>query len=162
MTLAKGVGGGLPVGVMCAKPHVAELYDSRRYGKAKHATTLGGNCISMAAAAAVFRVLERDRLVERAESLGQHAMNRLRQFQLRCPAIQVVRGKGLFIGIVLDQAPPTGKPTISGEVVKQCLQRGVIIQGAQNNVIRLAPPLTITPSQLDQGLEVIEQVLSGN
>jgi 4-aminobutyrate aminotransferase-like enzyme len=161
MTLAKGVGGGLPVGVMCAKPHVAELYDWSQYGKAKHATTLGGNCIAMAAAATVFKVLQRDGLVERADQLGRRTLQRLSRLIPSCPAVKAVRGKGLFIGIELDPAARDTTFKTAGDVVKRCLDLGVIIQSAQKNVLRLAPPLTISESQLDEGLAVIERALQG-
>ncbi len=161
MTLAKGVGGGLPVGVMCAKPHVAELYDWSKYGKAKHATTLGGNCIAMAAAATVFKVLQRDGLVERADHLGRRTLQRLSRLIPSCPAVRAVRGKGLFIGIELNPAAKGATFKTVGDVVKRCLDLGVIIQSAQKNVLRLAPPLTISESLLDEGLAVIERALQG-
>ena len=156
MTLAKGVGGGLPVGVMCARPEIAELYDARKQGAVKHATTLGGNCLSMAAAAAVFEVIRRDGLVERAATLGERLKARLRDSSQTCPAIRDVRGRGLFLGIELDPAIRKGS-----EVVQRCMDRGVLINATAGEVLRLAPPLTIEESLLDEGLGVVEEVLSG-
>ncbi len=152
MTLAKGVGGGLPVAVMCAKPHVAELFDWQKHGGVAHATTLGGNCLSMAAAAAVFDVLERDRLVERAAELGDHAVRRLRDLAGRCDKIKEVRGKGLFIGVELTEP---GRP-----IVDKCLQRNIMINVTQDTVLRLAPPLVISRQQLDEGLDTLEEIIA--
>jgi len=160
MTLAKGTGGGLPVGVMCAKPHVAQLYDCRQQGSVKHATTLGGNCLSMAAAAAVFEVLAQDHLVQHAAQLGQHAMDRLTRFAQQCSTVQNVRGKGLFIGIELALDAAGDRSIDLPRIVTQCMEHGVLVNGTQGNVLRIAPPLTISPSQLDHGLEVLEQVVS--
>lgn len=152
MTLGKGVGGGLAVGVMCAKPHVAELYDAKKQGGVKHASTLGGNCLAMAVTAAIFRVLERDGLVARAATLGQRAIARLREAKL--PHVRDVRGLGLFIGIELDESARK-----AGDVVKSCLDRGLIIGSGQQNTLRLAPALVIGDDELDEGLGMLESVL---
>ena len=151
MTLGKGVGGGLAVGVMCAKPQLAELYDAVKQGGVKHATTLGGNCVSMAVAAAVFDVLERDELVPHAEQLGHYVIRRVGEIARQVGSIVNVRGKGLFIGIELDKP---GK-----DVVDQCMQQGVLINCTAQTVLRLAPPLVISQEQLDQGLDVIQDAL---
>ena len=159
MTLAKGVGGGLAVGVMCAKPDVAELYDCKKQGGVKHATTLGGNCLSMAVAAAIFDVIERDGLIDAANRLNKYTVDRLRQFAQSCPAISEVRGKGLFIGIELH-TPTNGAGSVQAtEVVKRCLEAGVMINGTKGNVVRIAPPLTITEKELSRGLDVLEKAV---
>ena len=161
MTLAKGVGGGLPVGVCCARPEVAALFDHRQHGGAVHATTLGGNCLAMAVAATIFQVIERDKLVEHAATLGQQAIERLTAFAADLPAIRQVRGKGLFIGIELDPSATGAWFKNAGEVVNRCRENHVLINAAQNNVLRLAPALTIEPEQLNQGLTILEQVIDG-
>jgi len=155
MTLAKGVGGGLPVGVMCAGPRVADLYDFTKVGAVKHATTLGGNCLSMAACAAVFQVIERDNLTDHANELSDHIKQRVESFAKHNAIVKAVRGRGLFMGIDLNL--PEGM-TI-GAIVKTCLERGVLINGTQNTVLRLAPALTITRAEIDEGLDVVEDVL---
>jgi acetylornithine/succinyldiaminopimelate/putrescine aminotransferase len=162
MTLAKGVGGGLAVGVMCAKPQVARLLDPKvNHGVVAHATTLGGNCLSMAVAAAVFQVLERDDLVAHAAELGQYALARLGRFAARHPVVRGARGHGLMLGIDLDFKAPGCPVTGLSQVVSQMMDRGVLVNGTQDNVIRLAPPLVLTRAQLDQGLSVFESVVTG-
>jgi acetylornithine/N-succinyldiaminopimelate aminotransferase len=161
MTLAKGVGGGLAVGVMCAKPHVAELFDHRRHGAVAHATTLGGNCLSMAVAARIFAVLERDGLVAHAQRLGRHVRDRLQRFATEHPVVTEVRGKGLFLGIQLDPARSAGRFANASDVVKVCLDRGLLVNATQSTVLRIAPSLTISPEELDQGLDILEKVLDG-
>lgn len=161
MTLAKGVGGGLPVGVTHISPKFAELFDWRTKGYTVHATTLGGNCLSMAVTAAIFDVLERDGLVPRAKTLGDKAMKRLAAFAQNHPIVKQVRGKGLYIGVELDFPAAPGRFANAGEVVKACMQRGVLINGVQGNVLRIAPALTIESDELDRGLDVLEDVLNG-
>ncbi len=152
MTLGKGVGGGLAVGVMCARPALAELNDVVKQGGVKHASTLGGNCLAMAVTAAVFEVLTRDGLPERAVQLGEYTQQRVHEIGERVGGVKDVRGKGLFIGIELEGG--------ARDVVNGCLERGVLINGAQEKVLRLAPPLVVEQSQLDEGLEALEQVLA--
>lgn len=146
MTLAKGVGGGLPVGVCCVAQKHAELFDWRTYGYAVHATTLGGNCLAMAVAAQIWRIIDRDKLIEHAAALGTHATDRLHNANL--PRIKAIRGKGLFIGIELDQPD-------AGDVAKAALEAGLLVNAAQGSVIRLAPALTITRAELDEGLTTL-------
>lgn len=159
MTLAKGVGGGLPVGVMCARLEVADLYNCRTHGGVKHATTLGGNCIAMAAAHMVFQVLERDGLVSHARALGNYAMSRMNRWVEEFDYVKTARGRGLFLGLRLDPDAPGAWFKSGAEIVDKCLEHSVLINAAQQNVLRLAPPLIIDREMLDEGLDVIERVL---
>lgn len=161
MTMGKGIGGGMAVGAMCAQPKIAELYDWRKYGVAKHATTLGGNCLGMAVAAKVFEVIERDGLLERATRLGEAAIARLRSFAQKHPAVKTVRGKGLFIGVELDPGASGAWFKNGSDVVNKALERGLIINATQGTVLRLAPALTIDEPLLDEGLDLLESVLRG-
>ncbi|QDU71254.1 aspartate aminotransferase family protein [Mucisphaera calidilacus] len=161
MTLGKGVGGGLPVGVMCARPEVAEHYSVAKNGKVTHATTLGGNCLAMAATATVFRVIEEERLDERAERLGAGVVERLSSFAERCDAVVEARGHGLFIGVELDPDKlPSATPAVA-DVVKTLHKKGVMVNASKTGVLRLAPPLTIPEELLDEGLSAVESVLNG-
>ncbi|MEX1015244.1 MAG: acetylornithine/succinylornithine family transaminase [Phycisphaeraceae bacterium] len=161
MTLAKGVGGGLPVGVTCMAEKVAEMFDHRKHGGVAHATTLGGNLLSMAVAATIFDVIERDHLLKRAAALGERATHRLEQFARRHPMVTQVRGEGLFIGIELDPIAPGAWFDNARDVVNKCVQQRLLINAAQENVLRLAPALTITDDELDRGLFLLEEVLRG-
>jgi acetylornithine/succinyldiaminopimelate/putrescine aminotransferase len=161
ITLAKGVGGGLPVGVCCILEKHAGLFDWRHYGRAVHATTLGGNAICMAAAARIFEVIERDGLVRRAAELGERTMSRLRRFAEQVPAVKQVRGKGMFIGIDVDPAADGAWFESGPDIVKAALARGVYINATQQTVLRLAPPLIISDDLLDRGLSILEGVIRG-
>ena len=148
MTLGKAVGGGLPVGVMFARPEVADLMVPGTHG-----STLGGNPICAAAAAEVFHVIERDGLLSHAAKLGDHAMARLRDEPSIREKIADVRGRGLFIGVELRDPPE--------RFAERTQARGLIVNLTAKKVIRLAPPINISPADWDRGLdEVIEVIAS--
>ncbi len=157
MTLGKGVGGGLAVGAMVAGPRAADLFDVRKTSLVKHATTLGGNCLSMAVTAAIFQVIERDGLLDHTRRLGSLAIERINAAAADTPGLVGARGKGLFIGVQLD--PQAGWFEKAGDVVARCLERGLLIGSAGNDVLRLAPPLTITEAELDRGLDQLVEIL---
>ncbi len=161
MTMGKGIGGGLPVGAMCASPELAELFDARKQGGVKHATTLGGNCIAMATGAKIFEIIDRDKLTARSTTLGEQAMTRLREFARQTGLVSEVRGKGLFIGIALNMNTPEKTFNNAGDIVNKCMERGVLINGTKNHILRLAPALVIGQQRLDQAMDVLEDVIKG-
>jgi acetylornithine/N-succinyldiaminopimelate aminotransferase len=148
MTLGKAVGGGLPVGVMWAKPTLAaELVPG------KHGCTLGGNPICMAVAKTVFDVIEKEKLTDYAAVQGEYAIARLKNEKKIAAKISGVRGRGLMIGIELKQPPQ--------KLVEAGLEHSVVINLTAKNVIRLAPPINITRSDWDQGLDrLIETIVA--
>lgn len=159
MTLAKGVGGGLAVGVMCAHKRVADRYDASLHG-VRHATTLGGNCLSMAVSAKIFEVIERDQLLLHAIAMERHVKDRLNQFAASHASVKGVRGRGLFLGVELDPSADNVWFNKVGDVVNRCMSEGVLVNGTQDTILRIAPSLTITQQELDQGLDVIERVIA--
>lgn len=159
LTLGKAVGCGLAVGVMCASQKVAECYDVNQYGGVPHATTLGGNCVAMAVSAKLFEVIERDNLLERATQLGKRITDQLNQTAQSLPAIAEVRGAGLFIGIELN--PEGAWFDDASDIVDKCMDQGLLIGSAQQNVLRLAPPLVVTDEQIDQGLQTLTNIIRG-
>jgi acetylornithine aminotransferase len=148
MTLGKAVGGGLPVGAMFAKPDVAALLVP-----GKHGCTLGGNPICMAVSKTIFDVIDREKLVDHAATLGEHALARFRADRSIHAKVKEIRGRGLFIGIELNDAPE--------KLVERGLERGVIINLTAQKVIRIAPPINITPAQLDEGIDRVIEVVRG-
>lgn len=137
MTLGKAVGGGLPVGVMYAKPELAKLLVP-----GKHGCTLGGNPICMSVARTIFDVIEKENLVEHAAELGEHAMSKIRT--KLDDRIADVRGHGLFIGIELRQDPQA--------FADRSLAAGLVINLTSKRVIRLAPPMNISETLWDEGV----------
>ena len=148
MTLGKAVGGGLPVGVMWAKPEIAALMVP-----GKHGSTLGGNPICMAVATRIFDLIEREKLVEHAAELGEHAMARLKKDSRIAPRVADVRGRGLMLGIELKFEPQN--------LVQKGLERGVLMNLTAKKVIRLAPPINIAAQEWDQGLDLVMETIAG-
>ena len=147
MTLGKAVGGGLPVGVMYAKPHVAKLFVP-----GKHGSTLGGNPICMNVSKTLFDVIEGEKLLENAAKLGESAMARLRNEPSIKPKLADVRGRGLFIGIELKDEP--------AKLVDRALERGLVINLTAKKVIRLAPPINISQDQWERGLGLVIETIA--
>jgi predicted acetylornithine/succinylornithine family transaminase len=148
MTLGKAVGGGLPVGVMFAKPELARLMVP-----GKHGSTLGGNPICMAAARTIFDVIEREKLLENANALGQVVVERLKNEPRISKKIADVRGKGLMLGIELKEPPE--------KIVEKGLAHGIILNLTAQKVIRLAPPINISRQDLSEGLDLLVATLAG-
>jgi acetylornithine aminotransferase len=146
MTLGKAVGGGLPVGIMHARPELAAMLTP-----GKHGSTLGANCICMAVTKAIFDVIERDGLLEHARVLGEHVMTCIKADCRAMQKIADVRGKGLFLGIEMKQPPK--------QLVEKCLAAGVVVNVTADKVVRLAPPINITQTDLDEGLTRLLQVI---
>lgn len=146
MTLGKAVGGGLPVGVMFAKPEIAKLLVP-----GKHGCTLGGNPICMNVSETIVDVIEQQDLVTHAATLGEHGMARLRNEKKLAGKIAGIRGRGLFIGVELKNTPE--------KLVEKALERGVILNVTASKVIRLAPPVNISLGDWNKGLDrVIESI----
>lgn len=147
MTMGKAVGGGLPVGIMFARPEVAALLVP-----GKHGCTLGANAICMSVTRTIFDVIERERLVEQAISLGEHAVARLKNESKLAAKVAQVRGRGLFLGIELKDEPQ--------KLVEKGLENGVVINLTAKKVVRLAPPINITRQDWDAGLDAVIKTIS--
>ena len=132
ITLAKGLGGGLPIGACVAFGNAAALLVP-----GSHGSTFGGNPVSCAAALAVLDVLERDGLLQRATELG----DRLRAIVTASPHVSHVRGRGLLLGVVLTEPR-------AGELEVAARSHGLIVNAVAPDVIRLAPPLVLTDADV--------------
>jgi acetylornithine/N-succinyldiaminopimelate aminotransferase len=145
LTLGKGLGGGFPVAAFLCTEAVAQTVKP-----GDHGTTYGGNPLACAAALAVLRVVEEEKLSERAAELGARLADRLRAFAAEHPElVETVRGRGLLQGLVLKDAQRTG--TIAG----RALERGVIVNVTAGTVVRFFPALNIPESDLWDGVDTI-------
>jgi acetylornithine aminotransferase len=145
MSLAKALGGGLPLGALVARRALAAVMTP-----GTHASTFGGNPIACAAGLATIRVLEEENLVERSARAGARMLERLHAALDGVPSVVDVRGRGCLIGIELAQ--PSG-------VLDRLRARGVLASVIRDNVLRLAPPYTVPFDALDEGLEVVIDVV---
>ena len=142
ITLAKGLGGGLPLGAMIAIGKAASLFEP-----GSHGSTFGGNPISCAAALAAINVVENEKLLDRVRELELTLKLELS----KNPIVSSVRGNGLLLGIVL-------KGEIAKEFVAKLQSHGILANAPAGNVIRLAPPLIISSEQISEFLELFRKV----
>ncbi len=148
LTLAKAMGGGMPLGAFIAAPEVFSTF--RRDPPLSHVTTFGGHPVSCAAAEAALRVLLEEALPARAVEVGRRVRTRLRH-----PLIHEVRGRGAMLGMELASRAVTER------TVRRCLERGVLLGWTlhSNTLVRLAPPLNIPFGVLDEALGIILESL---
>ena len=145
LTLAKGLGGGLPISACIAFGDAATLLQPGQHG-----TTFGGNPVSCAAALAVLDTIERDGLLQRAKELGERLTEGI--LRLGHPLVAGVRGAGLMLGVLLT-AP------VAAEVEQAAREHGFLVNAVAADVIRLVPPLVLTDTQADAFLAALPAVL---
>ncbi|MCR8694403.1 acetylornithine transaminase [Rhodococcus pyridinivorans] len=145
MTLAKGLGGGLPIGAVLATGPAAELF---RPGK--HGTTFGGNPVCAAAALAVLRTIDEQNLLDHVNTVGKTLAAGIEE--LGHPLVSHVRGSGLLLGVVLTAAKAPAVETAAREA-------GFLVNAAAPDVIRLAPPLILTEQQAESFVTALPAVL---
>jgi 4-aminobutyrate aminotransferase len=152
--VAKGIASGLPLGATVAR---AEIMN---WPPGSHASTFGGNPVSIAAALATIELLERE-LMANAAKIGEFMLNRMKLWPRRFPQVGDVRGLGLMLAfeLVTDQATREPFPDLRNRIVQQAFERGVLILGAGESSVRLSPPLIITEDQADFALGVVEECL---
>ena len=146
ITLAKGLGGGLPLGAMIALGDAGQLFVA-----GDHGSTFGGNPITTAAALAVINVIEKDKLMPKVRKDQEFIMQRIAVIQ----GVSEVRGAGLLIGIQLD------KP-IASKIAREMLQQGVLVNAANDSTIRIAPALNISRIQLNKFCSIFEKVMAND
>ena len=148
VTLAKALAGGVAMGGLIATPDVAA-----KLVPGTHAATFGGNPLAARAALATIETINEDRLLDRAAHIGARFAARFTALKDRCPAVQEVRVKGAMIGVELaaDAAP----------VVAECLKRGLLVNATHGTVLRLLPAINITDDLIDEGCDVLDDVILG-
>ena len=147
MTLAKGLGGGVPIGACLATDDVA-----RAFTPGSHASTFGGNPLVCAAALAVLEVILEDRdILGQCARLGEYFMKGLLDLKGRCPAVVDVRGLGLLIGVevTLD----------ARELVHDLRKRGILVNATSEHVLRFVPPLIVTTAEIDRVVVTLGDVI---
>jgi len=145
VTVAKALGNGVPIGACWAKAEVAEAF---RPGY--HGSTFGGQPLAASAALATLRVMREEAVTERAVLRGKQLAERLTDL----PGVKRVRGKGLLLAVILEDG-------ISSAVVADAaLEEGLVVNAVTSNAIRLAPPLLVSESEVDQACQVLAKVLS--
>ncbi len=146
-TLAKALGGGFPIGALCAKEHVACAF-----GPGDHGSTFGGNPLACSAGLAVMDVMLNEHLVENSEKMGNYFIEKLSTIKDKYVFINEVRGKGLMIGIQIS----TDK---AKDIVSKLFDKGYLVGSVGTNIVRILPPLIITKDDIDNFIAVFDEVL---
>ena len=159
MTLAKGLGGGMPIYAVVANEEVATTLQPMDYF-----STFGGNPLACAAALATIDVIINENLVEKSRKSGEYFMKRLEELAERHELIGDVRGAGLLIGVELVKDSKTKEPAVKESIKlrEEARKRGLILAagwGWLGNVIRISPPLNITIEQIDKSIEIMDESL---
>jgi len=152
MALAKGLGGGVPIGACLARGEAAEVFKPGNHG-----STFGGNPLACAAALATLEAVEKQNLRESADKTGDYIRTQLRSMLAGAAGVTEIRGQGLLIGIELDRP--------CGDLVGRMRDRGFLVNVTSDRVIRLVPPLVFTQAHADELLpplvEEIKALLAG-
>jgi len=144
VTLGKPMGNGHPVSALLTHRKIVDALDEAYEGSA-YFNTFGGNPVSAAAALAVLDILEEDKLIDQAKSVGKYLKSELEQALKGVECVKEIRGKGLFLGIELNE------PSIAAETMENMMKEGVLVgkTGPKNNVIKLRPPMTFNSKHAD-------------
>ncbi|KFO68501.1 acetylornithine aminotransferase [Smithella sp. SCADC] len=148
MTLAKALGNGFPIGAMLATDKI-----SKAFVPGNHASTFGGNPLATAAANATVKTILQEGILEHCRKMGDYFLLQLKKLQGKHKIIKDVRGTGLMLAAQLNIE--------SGDIVNECLQRGLLIISAGSKTLRFVPPLIITTQDVDQAMGVLDEVMEG-
>jgi 4-aminobutyrate aminotransferase len=155
MTLAKGLGSGLPIGMVIAKSTIMQ-----KWKRGAHGNTFGGNPVCCAAALATLDLVQNG-LMANAAAVGDYFMAKLRELQARHPVIGEVRGRGLMIGmeLVTDRASKAPAKELCDKIVDRAYYNGLLLLACGKSTLRFMPPLSVTRAEVDEALAILEQTL---
>lgn len=147
VTVAKGVAGGVPAGVLLATEEAAS-----HFVPGDHGSTFGGNALASASIVAVMDAIERQGLVDNAAAMGARFLAGLETLRQKHPALLEVRGAGLLLAVDLA--------TEAAPFVEACLASGLLVNAVRPKTLRFAPPLVVCAAEVDRALEILDQVLA--
>jgi predicted acetylornithine/succinylornithine family transaminase len=148
MALAKGLAGGVPIGAILAKEEVAALFVP-----GDHGSTFSGNPLATAAGYAVLKHIVDTNLAAQVREKGERLMTKLRSLEDRHGVIAEVRGRGLLCAVQFDA-------DIAEQIAREALAEGLLLNNLRPNVLRIAPPLTVTDDEIDEAVEKLDRVLT--
>ena len=147
MAMAKGIGGGVPVGAFAMTEKVAE----KSLAPGDHGTTYGGNPLAGAAVSAVLDIFREEHILEHVKEVAPYLEQKLEELAASHTSVELRRGKGLMQGLVLNVPV--------GEVIAKAQKEGLLVISAGGNVLRIVPPLVITKEQIDEMAEKLDKAL---
>lgn len=156
MLMAKGIAGGMPISAFVTRKELSQKWQPGRHG-----STFGGNPVSCAAALATIDVIEKEKLSDRAASLGHEMQEHLRKALAGNPLVGEVRGLGMMIAVEFNDKDGNPNHDLADLVVQKCFQQKLIIItcGSHGHILRLIPPLNITDADSKKGLEILVKAI---
>jgi 4-aminobutyrate aminotransferase len=153
--IAKGIASGMPLGICMTR---AEIMD---WAPGSHASTFGGNPVSIAAALATMDILEREGIANAAH-VGEFMLERVRGWKQSHPSVGDVRGRGLMIGIEIVKDKATREPAVElrNRIETLAFERGLIVLGCGETTLRLSPPLIVSKEEATVALDILEEALT--
>ena len=148
MTLAKGLGGGIPIGALLAKEKAAV------FAPGDHNSTFGGNPVTSAAACAVLKYVIDNDIAGNVKKVGQYLMEGLEELKKKHSFITEVRGRGFLVAMEFNS-------DIAQDVLMACLEKGLLVNKVKPNAVRLVPPLIIGSKEVDRAIGILDKALSG-
>ena len=148
MTLAKGLGGGVPIGAVTAKEFASV------FSMGDHNATFGGNPVTTAAACATLKYVIENDVPGNAKKVGAYLKEGLKKLKKKYPFATDVRGQGLLLAMEFEK-------DIAGDIVDACIENGLLVNKLKANMIRLIPPLILTEKEADEALGILDKVLGG-
>ena len=146
MTLAKSLGGGIPIGAMVAAKKLADVLKP-----GMHASTFGGSPIACSASLAVFDAIKREKLLQNTKEMGEYLVQKLTELKKKKTVIKEIRGMGLMIGMELSVE---GK-----DIVETCFNERLFINCTQGNVLRLMPGMIVSKKQIDRAVDILDKAI---
>ena len=147
MTLAKGLGAGVPIGALVMTNTVA-----KSLGPGTHGSTFGGNPLVCAAALAAVNIISDKTFLKTVRETGKYFLARLKELSKKFPVIKEVRGMGLMLAIDIDGS--------SAAVAKDCMEQGILVNSIQPGTLRFIPPLIVSPKNIDTLVRVLTKTLT--
>jgi len=155
--LGKSIASGMPLSAIVGKQEIMDSWEAPA-----HLFTMGGNPVSCAAALATIKIIEEERLIEKAHKIGNYISDQLNELKKKHDIIGDVRGKGLLIGVdlVKDKNKKTRAVKEAAKIIWRCWEKGLILTFFSQSVLRIAPPLIIKQNEVDQAMEIIDQSIT--
>lgn len=148
ITIAKSLGGGVPIGACLTRGKANDVLVP-----GDHGSTYGGNPLVCAVGNAILTELIDNRLLENVTEMGKYAQKKLEELKNKVDFIETIKGKGLLLGIKLDEAKVLAK-----DFVSDALENGLLLVGAGNNVVRFFPPFNVTAEEIDKSIVILEKM----
>lgn len=146
ITIAKALGNGFPIGALLAREHIAAAFVP-----GSHGSTFGGNPLACAAALAAVQTILEEGVIDNSRDVGGYFLSRLLLLQQKYPVIREVRGKGLMIGVEMTSP--------CAPLVLKCMEKGLLINCTNGNILRFVPPLILTRYDVDKALQILDEAL---